>query len=112
MAGMARSSYCREFWFGDQAVGLLIDDSREPGLWHYQPYRGPAHHALCEHLNRGHLAQCYWLEKFGERSFEEKGFTVIDIPYYGVLRVGDVVRGFGFNGSPSDLRVAVGHAPS
>jgi hypothetical protein len=26
--------------------------------------------------------------------------------------VGDVVRGFGSNGSPSPPRVAVGHAPS
>ncbi len=94
MAGMARSSYCREFWFGDQAVGLLIDDSREPGLWHYRPYRGPAHHALCEHLNRGILTECYWLEKRGDGSSEKKEFIVVDIPRYGVLRANIDHRSF------------------
>lgn len=91
---MTRSSNCREFWFGDQAVGLLIDDSREPGLWHYRPYRGPAHHALCEHLNRGMLTECYWIEERRDGRPEKREFIVVDIPRYGVLRVNIDHRSF------------------
>jgi hypothetical protein len=73
-----------DFMFEGMGVGVFQELPASPGLFRYEPYRGPGHYEMQERLKAGENPRCYYDSK-GMRI----SFTVTRCPEYGVLELLD-----------------------
>ena len=83
------------FFFHDLPTGILKrkPSPPTPGLWKYEPFRGPGHFRFSRTLSSGKPAECFYVDT------SRVDFTVNAVPDYGILEVAAVSTG----PLPSDL---------
>ena len=73
--------------FEEMEVGAFDESElpQRPGRCRYEPYRGPGHHDMQEHLLAGRSPRCYY-----DADDIRVSFSVRSCPDYGVLEIFDV----------------------